>query len=110
MQENFKKGFFLTKKRKRGTICVGRDEKEVIMKKKKTSSRVKRSVMPTPIKVGCKSKSIKAKGIAKSFVNVGIPVVLETQIGVNYRGISSQLIQSGNKPVRSFDRQLKIKL
>ena len=48
------------------------------------------------------------KGIAQSFVNVGIPVIVETKMEAKYSGISARLIQNGNNPVSS-DR-LKIKL
>ena len=45
------------------------------------------------------------KGLAESFVNVGIPTVVETSLNTKYRGISARLIESGNRPV-----SLKIKL
>ena len=45
------------------------------------------------------------KGLAKSFVNVGIPTVVETSMDTKYRGISARLIENGNRPV-----SLKIKL
>ena len=45
------------------------------------------------------------KGLAKSFVNVGIPPVIETSLDTKYRGISARLIENGNRPV-----SLKIKL
>ena len=50
------------------------------------------------------------KGIAQSFVNVGIPVIVETQIKAEYTGISAQLIQNGNIPHKVSSNNLKIKL
>ena len=50
------------------------------------------------------------KGIAQSFVNVGIPVIIETQIKTEYTGISAQLIQNGNRPSKISSDYLKIKL
>ena len=50
------------------------------------------------------------KGIASSFVNVGIPVIIETQIEAEYTGISAQLIRSGNKPSKISSNPPKVKL
>lgn len=45
------------------------------------------------------------KGLAESFINVGIPPVIETTLNTKYRGISARLIENGNQPT-----SLKIKL
>ena len=50
------------------------------------------------------------KGIASSFVNIGIPVIVETQMETQYTGISAQLIRSGNKPGKISSDRLTIKL
>ena len=50
------------------------------------------------------------KGIANSFVNVGIPVIVETKMETQYTGISAQLVRSGNKPGKVSPNHLTIKL
>ena len=49
------------------------------------------------------------KGIAQSFLNVGIPVIMETQLNSDCRGISAHLSNSGNTPKR-LGHAIKIKL
>ena len=49
------------------------------------------------------------KGIAQSFLNVGIPVVMETQLNSDCRGMSAHLSNGGNIPKR-LGHAIKIKL
>ncbi|MBQ7413137.1 MAG: hypothetical protein IJV07_02550 [Alphaproteobacteria bacterium] len=49
------------------------------------------------------------KGIAQSFLNVGIPVVMETQLNSDCRGMSAYLSNNGNTPKR-LGHAIKIKL
>ena len=49
-------------------------------------------------------------GLAKSFTNVGIPTVLETQILPPKKGISARLQKVGNILLRPSEHSLKIKL
>ena len=50
------------------------------------------------------------QGLAKSFLNVGIPVIMETPLKTNYRGISARLIENGNTPVCIDKQSFKIKV
>ena len=76
---------------------------EVLMKQKTKTLVRSGKHQKTPNKKGMRS-------IAKSFLNVGIPVIMETQIGTQYRGMSARLIQSGNIPAAAHSNALKIKL
>ena len=49
-------------------------------------------------------------GLAKSFTNVGIPPVLETQMLPQRKGISGHLQRVGNILLRPSEHSLKIKL
>ncbi len=49
-------------------------------------------------------------GLAKSFTNVGIPQVLETQLLPERKGVSAHILKAGNILLRPREHSLKIKL
>ena len=49
-------------------------------------------------------------GLAKSFTNVGIPQVLETQLLPERKGLSAHILKAGNILLRPREHGLKIKL
>ena len=76
--------------------------KKVCKKASKTSLSPKK-VHSKPIHKGL-------DGLAKSFTNVGIPPVLETQLLPERKGISGHLQRVGNILLRPSEHHLKIKL
>lgn len=67
--------------------------------------------------LGTKKRTVKKsttpkglQGLAKSFIGVGIPQVVETQLVPERKGMSNYLVHQGNILARSAEDSIKIKL
>ena len=78
------------------------------MAKQTTIKTAKSSVSRSSVR--SKSTCKKFDSLAKSFTNVGIPTILETQLLPQRSGISAHLQRVGNILIRPKEHSLKIKL